>query len=319
MICLYLQRFSLIWLKKCFFCGSSEVVRNGVRGRKQLYKCKTCGRRFSGGERRAKSQVITDYIEGKQTLMQLARKYSVCTKTIARDLECMRYLQKISKHKQVIIQMDTTYWGRSFGLMVIKDALRKRILWRKYVTHETIASYMEGVQWLRENGFKIYGAVIDGMRGLAQTLRPYPVQLCQFHQILTVRHYLTREPDLDASRELLTLVNHITMMDKEHFVGAFEAWYERNKDVINERVHDKRFKKKTPPYMHPRLRSAYLSVRRNMSLLWTFYDRPDLGLPNTNNGLERIFSDIKTKLRVHSGLTGKHRMKLIDEYLSRHY
>ena len=57
-------------VKKCFFCGSSEVVRNGVRGRKQLYKCKYCGRRFSGGERRDKSQVITDYIEGKQTLVQ---------------------------------------------------------------------------------------------------------------------------------------------------------------------------------------------------------------------------------------------------------
>lgn len=61
-------------VKKCFFCGSSNVVRNGVRGRKQLYKCKVCGRRFSGGERRGKSQVITDYIDGKQTVAQLASK-----------------------------------------------------------------------------------------------------------------------------------------------------------------------------------------------------------------------------------------------------
>ncbi|WP_298074725.1 hypothetical protein [uncultured Bacteroides sp.] len=58
----------------------------------------------------------------------------------------MRYVQKISKYRQVIIQMDTMYWGCNFGLMIIKDALRKRILWRKNVTHETIASYMEGVQ-----------------------------------------------------------------------------------------------------------------------------------------------------------------------------
>ena len=33
--------------------------------------------------------------------------------------------------------------------MVIRDALRGRVLWRKYVTHETIADYMEGVDWLR--------------------------------------------------------------------------------------------------------------------------------------------------------------------------
>ena len=295
------------------------MVHNGLRGHIQRYKCKACGRRFDGGIRRDKSQVITDYIEGKQTYAQLATKYGVTGRTIARDLEGMRYVQKISKHKQVVIQMDTTYWGRNFGLMVIKDALRKKIIWRKYVTHETVASYMEGVQWLRGQGFKIYGVVIDGLRGLAQALRPYPVQLCQFHQVLTVRHYLTQEPDLDASRELLDLVNGIARTDKESFIGAFDEWYERNKDIVNERVHDKRIKKKTPPYMRPRLRSAYLSIKRNMPLLWTFYDNPNIGLPNTNNGLEGIFSDIKTKLRVHSGLTREHRIKLIDEYISRHY
>ena len=35
--------------------------------------------------------------------------------------------------------------------------------------------------------------------------------------------------------------------------------------------------------MRPKLRSAYFSVKLNMPLLWTFYDRPELGLPNTNN------------------------------------
>ena len=296
------------------------MVRNGVRGRTQLYKCKDCGRQFLGGKRRDKSQIITEYIEGKQTREQLAIKYGVSSKTIGRDLEGMRYVQKISKDKHVVILMDTTYWGRNFGLLVIKDALRKKILWRKYVTHETIADYMEGVLWLEKHGFKIYGAVIDGIRGLAKALWYHcPVQLCQFHQILTVRHYLTQEPELEASRELLDLINSITKMDKESFIGAFEEWHIKNKDVINERVHDKRIKKKTPPFMRPRLRSAYLSIKRNMPLLWTFYDYPNIGLPNTNNGLEGIFSDIKTKLRVHSGISKAHRKKLIDEYLSRHY
>lgn len=108
-------------------------------------------------------------------------------------------------------------------------------------------------------------------------------------------------------------------MDKESFAEAFNEWYERNKDIINERVHDKRLKKKTPPYMHPRLRSAYLSVRCNMPLLWTFHGYPNIELPNTNNGLEGSFSDIKTKLRVHNGLGKENRKILIDEYLSRHY
>lgn len=295
------------------------MVRNGVRGRKQLYKCKSCSRQFLGGVRRDKAQVITDYVEGKQTLAQLAVKYGVNEKTIRRDLEGMRYVHKIAKYKDVTIQMDTTYWDRDFGLMVIRDALRGKVLWHKYVHHETIAQYVEGVDWLKRNGFRIYGVVIDGMKGLPQSLKPVWVQMCQFHQMLIVRRYLTQDPDLEASAELLKLVNDMTKMDKESFVGAFNEWHEKYEGIINERVHDKRIKRKTPPYMRPRLRSAYLSVKRNMPLLWTFYDHPETGLPNTNNALEGMFSDLKSKVRVHSGISKEHRKKLIDEYIKRLY
>ena len=284
-----------------------------------MYKCKDCGKQFIGGKRRNKSQVITDYIEGKQTLRQLALRYDVSERTIRRDLTGMRFVHSISKYKDVTVQLDTTYWGRHFGLMVIKDALRNKILWHKYVRNETIAQYIEGISWLKSQGFKIYGAVIDGMRGLAQALYPIPVQMCQFHQILIIRRYLTQEPDLEASVQLLDLVKSITRMDKESFIGAFNEWYEKYKDVLNERVHDKRIKRNMPPYMRPRLRSAYLSLRRNMPLLWTFYDHPETGLTNTNNGIEGLFSDLKGKLRVHRGISKDNRKKLLDEYILRHY
>ena len=235
MVLIHLQRLLLIWQKKCSFCGSSKVVRNGLRGR-------NCGRQFLGGSRRDKSQVISDYVEGKQTRAQLADKYGVSVRTIERDLEGMRYVQKVSEDKEVVIQMDTTYWGRDFGLMVIKDAYRNKILWRKYVRHETIAGYMEGVCWLREHGFRIYGVVIDGLRGLADALKAYPVQHCQFHQMMTVRHYLTRNPDIEASRALLSLVGSMPRMDKESFMGAFEEWHVKYKGILNERVQDRRMK-----------------------------------------------------------------------------
>ena len=89
--------------------------------------------------------------------------------------------------------------------------------------------------------------------------------------------------------------------------------------MINERAQNKRLKRKTSPYMHPRLRSAYLNLKRNIPLLWTFYDHPGTGLPNTNNALEGLFSDLKTKVRVHSGISKEHRKKLLDEYIKRHY
>ena len=69
----------------------------------------------------------------------------------------------------------------------------------------------------------------------------------------------------------------------------------------------------------PKLRSAYLSIKRDMTLLWTIYDHPATGLPNTNNALGAVFSDLKTKVRVRREISKENRKKLIDEYLKRHY
>lgn len=40
-----------------------------------------------------------------------------------------------------------------------------------------------------------------------------------------------------------------TKNDKESFCGAFDEWYEKYRNVVNEHVHDKRIKRITPPYM----------------------------------------------------------------------
>ena len=88
----------------------------------------------------------------------------------------MRHVRVISNYKDVVVNMDTTYWGRGFGLMVIKDTFRNKILWYKFVRNETIADYMEGIAWLHGHGFRIYGIVCDGIRGL---LLHYTPTLCR--------------------------------------------------------------------------------------------------------------------------------------------
>ncbi len=70
-----------------------------------------------------------------------------------------------------------------------------RIIWYKFVLHETIADYMEGIGWLEANGFRIYDVVCDGLRGLFRELWRYKVQMCQFHQMTIMRRYLTQNPE----------------------------------------------------------------------------------------------------------------------------
>ena len=137
-----------------------------------------------------------DYVFGKQTVIQLSERYGISPSTVRRKLDTIRVSRIISSSKSVIILIDTTYWGRNFGVIVFKDWLTKRILWRKFVRYETLADYKEGIDWLEKHNFKIEGVVCDGMRGMFQMLSQYRVQMCQYHQLRIVQRYLTRSPEL---------------------------------------------------------------------------------------------------------------------------
>lgn len=114
--------FKVLWIKNCFWCGSSATKKNSQKRNKQLYKCKSFGRQFVGGFRLDDEVLKSEYIEGNQTLDQFASKYNVNKSTIGRRFKSMCHVHVISRHKEVVINMDTTYWGRNFGLMVIKDS-----------------------------------------------------------------------------------------------------------------------------------------------------------------------------------------------------
>ena len=214
--------------------------------------------------------------------------------------------------------MDATYWGRNFGVLLIVDAYRKRLLWRKFLDKkETIADYLEGIEWLRENNFIIRGIVCDGLRGLAQSLSQYKVQYCQFHQVKTVVEYLTKNPQTEAGQELLKIAYLLCHTDKESFEGMMEMWHTKWDRWLKQRSLDRKTGKKV--YTHRRVRSAYFSMKRNMKWLWTYYDYPDTPIPNTNNILEAINTDLKSKLRVHNGMSKRYRKLFIDEYFKLKY
>jgi len=83
---------------------------------------------------------------------------------------------------------------------------------------------MEIADYLVDNCFTIEGIVCDGLRGMFHLFSPYPVQMCQFHQISILRRYLTKQPDLEASKALLSIVRTMTHTGKERFISSFLAW-----------------------------------------------------------------------------------------------
>ncbi len=209
--------------------------------------------------------------------------------------------------------MDTSYWGRKFGVMLFKDAYTKENLLKYYVKNESNALYLQGINELKKRGFEINAIVCDGRKGLFNLFEDIPVQMCQFHQVAIIRKYITKNPKLPASIELKELVGILTKTDKESFEGGLQDWFNKWESFLNERTVNPETGKSY--YTHKRLRSAFRSLKTNLKWLFTWYDHMELEIPNTTNAIEGHFSDLKNKLRNHNGLSQKRKQKFIDEFL----
>jgi len=209
--------------------------------------------------------------------------------------------------------MDTSYWGRKFGVMLFKDAYTKENLLKYYVKNESNTLYLQGINELKKRGFEINAIVCDGRKGLFNLFEDIPVQMCQFHQVAIIRKYITKNPKLPASIELKELVGILTKTDKESFEGGLQDWFNKWESFLNERTVNPETGKSY--YTHKRLRSAFRSLKTNLKWLFTWYDHMELEIPNTTNAIEGHFSDLKNKLRNHNGLSQKRKQKFIDEFL----
>jgi len=211
--------------------------------------------------------------------------------------------------------MDTCYFRRDFGVMVFRDHYSNKNIYWKFLRHETVAEYKTGIKYLKSIGWNILGIVCDGKRGIFSAFENIPVQMCQFHQVAIITRYITRNPKLEAGKELRMITLLLTKKEKENFISMLEQWYWKWESFLKERTYDIETGKWH--YTHRRLRSAYRSLSTNLPYLFVYRDYPKLNIPNTTNSLEGVFSNLKTKLRVHAGIKQYRKIKIINELLSK--
>lgn len=279
----------------------------------QRYKCAVCRKVFQGGDRLNTSVLWQEYTEGKQSYNQLAAKYNCSIKTIQRRVDSAKVERFTTFPSVVNVLMDTTYFGRKFGVMVFKDSLTSQILYKQYVQQETNKLYLQGIEEIVRRGIKIQAIICDGRKGLFQLFdQEIPMQFCNFHQVAIVRRYLTKKPKMQASKELWEHTLILVHTDKESFEGGLQAWYKKWEYFLNERKVNEDGKKR---YVHKKLRSAYRSLKTNLPWLFTWYENMSLEIPNTTNAIDGHFADLKNKLRNHNGLSLTRKKKFIDEFL----
>ena len=139
--------------------------------------------------------------------------------------------------------------------------------------------------------------------------------MCQFHQVAIITRYITKNPKLEAGKELRKIILLLTRTNKEDFISRLEQWHQKWKDFLMEKTYN--FKTGRWYYTHKRSRSAYRSLKTNTPHLFRFLDYPELNIPNTTNSIEGVFSNLKTKLRVHAGLKQERKKRVINELLAK--
>lgn len=177
--------------------------------------------------------------------------------------------------------------------------------------------------------------VCDGQKGILLSIsrnwRTTAIQRCHFHVWQNVRSKLTLFPQTEAARHLLLLTKILlkglhAKEEAERWITKLDTWEKLYGDYIRERTvtfnpkpHQRKWR-----YTHERLRSAYRQLTRLLrdDQLFTYLDDNLLQqtdqqpIPRTTNYVEGgINSQLRTKLKLHRGMTEDHQRRLVEWYL----
>lgn len=206
-----------------------------------------------------------------QTLSNLAQDYNRSIPWIRDKIFQYEPPELTFNPRPVVIVCDATFYGKrkdKLGTLVFKDITKNEILIWKHIQTETVEDYQQLLHYLLFLGYTINAIITDGFKGLHKAFSDYPIQLCHFHQKKTINRYLTRNSKLDIAIDLQKIMRNLTTTTEEKFTKKLDDWYEKYKDVLLEKSLNLATKKAS--YTHPKIVSAYRSLRRNIPYLFTY-------------------------------------------------
>ena len=183
------------------------------------------------------------------------------------------------------------------------------LLW-EHVETEKSTSYKKLLKQLLA---AINSVTMDDKRGLNTVFKEYPMQMCHFHQKQIVQRYITKNPKLDASKDLQKIMQTLTKTTEKTFKMKLQCWRSKYEDFFAEMTVNTETGKAT--YTHYKLRAAYTSLCSNLDYLFTYKKHKEFYTPNTTNHLDGgKFADMKNRIRVHRGLSKGMKKKVVDYY-----
>lgn len=241
-------------------------------------------------------------------------------------------LQRIFKHflntppsfhlqqkERIYLIVDGTYFTDDLCLILYYDSQRKYPLLYRYSSREFYREIKEDFENLKRLGIDIVAVTCDGKNAIIKAVKKVYsqtiVQRCIVHVQRDVRLWLTRRPQIEASKKLRYLVgflHHIqNKIEQQMWIIAFEDWYKKYQYIIDEKVLYQPTGRWW--YKHRQLRRSAVLIKKALKDMFHFINDPNI--PKSTNALDSYFGHLKLNLNVHRGLSKKNRQAFMLWYI----
>ena len=317
--------------KCCPYCHcNTETVKMGLTSaNRQRYRCNSCHKTWTSKPRQTRlaDKIWYEFVWDNAPVRTLAKNYckhANTIRTILHDYEPepldLYSLSEKDKRDITVIAMDTTYFGRSHGVVVIVNVHNGKLLYFHEISgSENNTEYRIAIHTLLDAGIHPKACVIDGRKGVAEDLEDEGilVQMCHFHMWQIVKRYIAGDPLLTPNIELKSIMDWFlskhTCTTRQLFAAQILGWKERHILWLKEKHRNEHGKLE---WSHADTRRAYNAIISHARWLFTYEKYPELNIPRTSNIIEGKFGNAKDKLRLHHGYSYKLKIKIFFSLLS---
>lgn len=317
-----------LWLifqkKRCISCGSSKIIKWGIRNNKQRFLCKNCGKLFiwknKGASKNQKLKLFRKWVIGKYTLKELSKESK-------RSIDTLRILfkkfldnppsPKLKPNSKCHLTIDGTYFKNDFCIVNYYDTGLKYLQYYRIVERENYCDYLDDLEFLKQVGLNVLSITSDGQKGLIKAVSdvfPGTIhQRCIIHIQRMSLTYLTRNPKTEAGITLRCLIKELHKINdheqRDYWIYQFKSWCEKYNDFLKEKSESPSGRKW---YTHKLLRRTRSLIKNALPNMFHYLDNPSI--PKSTNGLESSFSYLKNNLKIHRGLSERNRKNFLIWY-----
>lgn len=225
----------------------------------------------------------------------------------------------IKSKSNVHLLIDGTYFSNGLCLILYYDYDIQYVQLFRETNNEKFKEIKEDLENLKKLGVDVYSVTCDGHKAILKAVaKIYPnavIQRCLVHVKRQIKNYLSGNPKLVQSKELLVISQKITGIkaidQAAEWLLKTDEWYRKNKSFIEEKVFNEETKRWW--YRHKSLHQAWGHLANALPHLFSYLN--DEGIPYSSNQIEGYFSHLKEKLTLHRGLRFEKKKNFIKWYI----